>query len=186
MQELKQYPIGAVVNCTIDLQIDYQDQSVYNTLRKYLWEPDTINPQINNRALLDLIKSAGQQQTNHVLHDQLFNDTTVHLSSRETFLHQGHYCWPQVQDWIIVGSAWGYCVHAGPMGVNTLVDIPGHRFHFFPDWSVQDENKNSPTLQHIHDDYYVWAPIDGNGYRLITRANNHKWAEGKWTESTTT
>jgi hypothetical protein len=186
LQELRQYPIGAVVNSTIDLRIDYQDRSVYNTFRNYLWAADSINTQVNDRALLDLARCAGHQQTNHVLHDQLFDDTTVHLTSRETFLHQAHYYWPEIKDWIVVGSAWGYCLHTGPMGVNTLVDIPGHRFHFFADWSVQDEDRNPPTLQNIHDDYYVWAPIDGDGYRLITRANNHKWAEGKWTESATT
>lgn len=186
LQELKQYPIGAVVNSTIDLKIDYQDRSVYNTLRNYLWAADSINTQVNDRALLDLIKSAGTQKTSQVLHDQLFDDTTVHLTSRETFLHQSHYYWPEIKDWIVVGSAWGYCFHRGPMGVNTLVDIPGHRFHFFPEWSVQDEDRKALTLQNIHDDYYVWAPIDNNGYRLITRANNHKWAEAKWTESATT
>jgi len=184
IEKLKAYPIGAVVNCTVDLQIDYQDLSVFNTLKNYLWAADSINTQVNECALLELIKCAGQQKTSKILHDNLFDNTTVHLSSRQTFLHQGHYYWPEVQDWIVVGSAWKYCLHTGPLGIDTLVDIPGHRFHFFPEWSVQDENRLPPTKQDIHDDFFVWAPIE-NGYRLITRANNHKWVEGKWTESTT-
>ena len=181
--KLEEYPIGAVINCAVDLQIDYQDLSVYNTLKNYLWAADSINTQVNDHALLDLIKCAGKQQINRVLHSKLFDPTTVHLSRKETFLHQGHYYWPEVKDWIIVGSAWKYCLHTGPLGIDTVVDIPGHRFHFFPEWSVQDENRLPPTEQDIHDDFFVWAPIDGNGYRLITRANNHKWVEGKWTES---
>ena len=183
IERLQDYPVSAVVNCTIDLRIDYQDRSVYNTIKNYLWSADQTNPQINECALLDLVKCAGQQKTSKVLHDTLFNDTAVHLSSKQTFLHQSYLYWPEVKDWIIIGSAWKYCVHTGPLGIDTLVDIPGHRFHFFPDWSVQDENKMSPVEQDIHDDFFVWAPIDGNGYRLITRANNHKWVEGKWTES---
>lgn len=174
--ELQQYPVAAVVNCAVDLQINYQDRSVHNTLRNYLWAADSINTQINERALLDLMQCAGQQQISKILHDQLFDHATVHLSRRETFLHQGHYYWPEITDWILVGSAWGLCLHTGPLGVDTLVDMPGHRFHFFPDWSVQDEHRTAPSMSHIQDDYYVWAPIDHGGYRLITRANNHKWA----------
>jgi hypothetical protein len=177
VEKLEAYPIDAVVNCTVDLQIDYRDISVYNTLKNYLWAADRINSQINEYVLLDLIKCAGHQNTSTVLHNNLFDDTTVHLSRRLTFQHQGHQHWPDVHDWIVIGSAWGKCFHYGPLGVETLVDLSDHRFYFFPEWSVQDEYRQPPTLQNIHDDYYVWAPIDGNGYRLITRANNHKWAE---------
>lgn len=183
VNELKNYPISAVVNCTIDLKIDYQDRSVHNTLRNYLWAADSINTQVNDRALLDLIRSAGQQQTSHVLHDQLFDDTTVHLSSRETFLHQGHYYWPEVQDWIIVGSAWKYCLHIGPLGIDKLLDIPGHRFHIFPEWSIQMEDRSSVALQQLHDDFVVWAPIDNDGYRLITRCSDEK-RDYKWIDKT--
>jgi len=177
VNQLKDYNIGAVVNCTVDLRIDYSDLSIHNTLKNYLWAADSINTQVNDHALLDLIRCAGEQKTSRVLHDSIFDHTTVHLSRRETFQHQGHYYWPEVKDWIIVGSAWGYCLHHGPLGIDTLVNINDHRFHLFPDWSVQDENRCTPSVQNIHDDFYVWAPIEGGGYRLITRANNHKWVE---------
>ena len=179
LTQLAQYPIAGIVNCTTDIVIDYSDKSIYNTLKNYHWAADSINSQVNDNALFDLIKNAGECQTTKLIHDKLFDQQTVHLSRRETFIHQGHYYWPEVQDWIILGSAWGKCVHYGPLGVDTLVEIPNHRFHIFPDWSIQTEDKQPPTTQQIHDDFFVWAPIDHGGYRLITRAKNHKWTENQ-------
>jgi len=175
--QLSQYPIAGVVNCTTDLVVDYADKSVYNTLNNYLWAADTISSQTNDNVMLDLIKNAGKYQTDQLIHEKLFDQNTVHLSRRETFIHQGHYYWPEIQDWIILGSAWGKCVHYGPLGVDKLVEIPNHRFHIFPDWSIQTEHKQPPTAEEIHNDFFVWAPIDNGGYRLITRAKNHKWTE---------
>jgi hypothetical protein len=179
LTQLEQYPIAGVVNCTTNIVIDYSDKSIYNTLKNYHWAADSINSQVNDNVLFDLIKNAGEDRTTKLIHDKLFDQQTVHLSRRETFIHQGHYYWPEIQDWIILGSAWGKCVHYGPLGVDTLVEIPNHRFHIFPEWSIQTEDKQPPTTQQIHDDFFVWAPIDHGGYRLITRAKNHKWTENQ-------
>lgn len=177
VEQLKQYNITAVINCTLDLEISYQDVSIYNTLKQYHWHPAQPGSQINNVVLLDLIRAAGTQRTSRIVHDALFDQHTVHLSSRSALTHHLNYHTPEVQDWIILGSAWKVCIHIGPLGVNTLVDIPSSKFYIFPEWSVQTENRTRVTEQQIHDDFLVWAPIDNNGYRLITRAANHKWAE---------
>lgn len=177
LHELSKYNIGAVVNCATDLLLTYDDISVYNTLKQYLWAADTINVKVNDNVLLDLVRGAGKQKSSQVLQQGLFDENTIYLNRRETFQHHGHYYWPEIQDWIILGSAWQVCIHRGPMGVDTLVDIPNHKFHIFPDWSVQTEAGTAPTKQQIHDDFFVWAPIENNGYRLITRANNSKWTE---------
>jgi hypothetical protein len=179
LSHLSKYNIGGVVNCTTDIVIDYSDKSIYNTLKHYHWKANAVTSQTNDNVLLDLIKNAGEHQTSKTIHDKLFDQNTVHLSRKETFIHQGHYYWPEIQDWIILGSAWGKCVHYGPLGVDTLVDIPNHKFHIFPEWSLQTEDKQAPVTQQIHDDFFVWAPIDDNGYRLITRAKNHKWIDNQ-------
>ena len=176
--KLKNFSISSTVCCTVDLKIDYQDVSVYNTLQRYLWAPSNINEQINQRVLQDLIMAAGQQQTSGVLRNNFFNNDTVCLYKRETFNHHAQYHCEGIKDWIIVGSAWKMCVHHGPLGIDRLVDIGDHKFHIFPEWSIQTEHGLPPTLQDIHDDFYVWAPIDDGGYRLITRAHNHKWFDG--------
>jgi hypothetical protein len=177
LDKLSAYNISAVVNCTMDLELGYSDISVYNTLKKYHWTPVVPESQMNNVVLLDLIKSAGTQQTSKIIHDNLFDNNTVHLSNRSTFMHHSNYVTPDVQDWIVLGSAWKVCLHIGPLGVNTLVDIPAHKFYIFPEWSIQNENRTVVNQQQIHDDFLVWAPILEDGYRLITRAANHKWAE---------
>lgn len=175
LEKLSHYNVTAVVNCTMDLEIDYQDKSIYNTINQYLWNPTAVIEEQKRRVLNDLIHSAGHQRTSQVLHDNLFGHSTVHLSSRYTFLEHCHQFFPRVKDWIMLGSAWGICFHRGPLGVDTLVDIGEIKFNMFPEWSVQTESYSPPTLQQIHDDFYVWAPIPNDGYKLITRANNHKW-----------
>lgn len=178
---LKQFSISATVCCTVDLKIDYTDVSVYNTLNRYLWNPDSVNEQTNRNVLLDLVSAAGQQQTSRVLRNNFFNNDTVCLYRRETFNHHAQYHCEGIKDWIVVGSAWKMCIHHGPMGIDRLVDIGDHKFHIFPEWSIQTEKREPPSLQDIHDDFYVWAPIADGGYRLITRAQNHKWFENKTT-----
>jgi hypothetical protein len=177
LERLTGYDITAVVNCTMDIELSYADVSVYGTLKKYHWQPVVPDSQMNNVVLLDLIRAAGTQRTSKIIHDNLFDTNTVHLSSRSAFMHHVNYTVPDVQDWIILGSAWKVCLHIGPLGVNTLVDIPAHKFYMFPEWSIQNENRTRVIEQQIHDDFLVWAPVDNGGYRLITRASNHKWAE---------
>ena len=135
--------------------------------------------------LSNMITCAGHNRTNQLLQDHLFQDSTVHISDRQTFLYNAAVSNDGVRSWIILGSAWGICVHRGPMGIDTLVDMSIHNFYVFPEWSVQTEHRTAPSEQNLHDDFFVWAPVPNGGYRLITRANNHKWVEGKWTESTT-
>lgn len=178
VHKLKDFSISSTVCCTVDLKIDYEDVSVYNTLQRYLWNPSNINEQINQRVLQDLITAAGQQQTSRVLRNNVFNNETVCLYKRETFNHHAMFHCEGIHDWIIVGSAWKMCVHHGPLGIDRLVDIGDHKFYIFPEWSIQTEQGLPPALQDIHDDFYVWAPIDDGGYRLITRAQNHKWVDG--------
>lgn len=172
---LSKYNVQAVVNCSTDLCIDYKDKSVYNTLNQYLWTDSGVIEEQKTRVLLDLIQCAGHQQTSMILQDQLFDNRTVHLSSRFTFLEHCHKFFPRVKHWILLGSAWGLCLHRGPLGIETLVDMTEMHFNFFPEWSVQTESYSPPSMQQLHDDFYVWAPIPNNGYKLITRANNHKW-----------
>ena len=178
LSKLSKYSIGAIVNCTVDLKIDYDDVSVYNTLEQYHWNKklDT-NDQIADNILLDLVKSSGARKTSQDIHDQLFNRQTVHLSRKDTFNYHSQKHDPNIQDWIVIGSAWNKCLHYGPLGVDKLVDMINHKFHIFPEWSIQTENQENPSTQQLHDDFFVWAPIDNGGYRLITRAKNHKWIE---------
>lgn len=177
VDQLQQYNITAVVNCTLDLELSYQDVSVFNTLRQYHWHPKEPGSQINSVVLLDLIRAAGTQRTSKIIHDALFDHRTVHLSNRATFIHHANYHYPEISDWIVLGSAWKLCLHIGPLGIDKLVDIPNHKFYIFPEWSVQNENRTIVFEQQIHDDFLVWAPVLNGGYRLITRAANHKWAE---------
>lgn len=181
VEQLSKFSVSATVCCTVDLKIDYRDISVYNTLNRYLWNPDNVNEQTNRNVLLDLVSAAGKQTTSGVLRNNIFNNDTVCLYRRETFNHHAQYHCQSIKDWIVVGSAWKMCVHHGPMGIDRLVDIGDHKFHIFPEWSIQTEKREPPSLQDIHDDFYVWAPIADGGYRLITRAQNHKWFENKTT-----
>ena len=177
LDHLRDYQIDLVVNCSMSVEVSYQDRSIYNTLDRYLWNPENTNPQINSKILNNMIHAAGSGKSSRLLNERLFQETTVHVSDRETFLHNALVTADHVRDWIILGAAWNICVHRGPLGIETLVDMSTHKFYIFPEWSIQTEQRQPPTQQHLHDDWFVWAPIPNNGYRLITRANNSKWTE---------
>lgn len=176
LEKLKKFPIGAVINCATDVRIDYQDKSIYNTLTKYLWNNDTGDTRTTDHILLDLIKSAGEQKTNEVLNQLLFNSDTVHITSKTGFIEHTQRFFPNIKNWIILGSAWRFCTHIGPLGLSTLVDIPEHKFHIFPEWSIQTENAHPVTVQDVEDDYFLWSAIADDGYRLICNVGDrHKW-----------
>jgi hypothetical protein len=177
LEHLQDYNIEIVVNCSTGVEISYQDRSVYNTLRRYLWQPVHDDQRINDRILNNMIKKAGNNATSKILNEAVFQDSTVHITDRETFLHNASITNDRVRDWIILGAAWNICAHHGPLGITTLVDMNTMKFHFFPEWSIQTEDQQAPSEKSIHDDYVVWAPIPNNGYRLITLARNHKWTE---------
>jgi|TARA_R110000822_G_C15132282_1_gene475228 hypothetical protein len=181
IKELQKFKVEAVINCSVSIQIDYQDRSVYNTLQQYLWDSPSMrdnfvnDPQLNQEVLYNLIKCAGSQKTNQLLHDKIFNNKTVHLSSINAFTQHCQHVYPDVKDWIIVGMAWGICVHTGPLGIDKLVSVPDMKFHFFPEWSILNGKQESVTEQEIIDDWYVWSPVPKipGCYRLICAAQDH-------------
>jgi len=169
VDQLELFNIGAVVNCCNNLKLDYQDKSVYNTLNQYLWTNK------DEKVLYDLINCAGHEKTDQHLHDKIFTESTVYLSSVDTFRNHVQKHWPTVQDWIILGSAWGMCVTFGPLGLDKLVsNIPELKFNVFPEWSIQDENAEYINEQTLQDDFNVWNqyPAVPGCYRWIRRVKN--------------
>ncbi len=169
VDQLELFNIGAVVNCCTNLQLDYQDKSVYNTLNQYLWTNK------DQTVLYDLINCAGHEKTDQHLHDKIFTESTVHLSSVDAFRNHVQQNWPTVQDWIILGSAWGMCITFGPLGIDKLVNaIPELKFNVFPEWSIQDENAEYINEQTLQDDFNVWNqyPAVPGCYRWIRRVKN--------------
>jgi len=169
VEQLELFNIGAVVNCCNNLQLDYQDKSVYNTLNQYLWTNK------DQTVLYDLINCAGHEKTDQHLHDKIFTESTVHLSSVDAFRNHVQQNWPTVQDWIILGSAWGMCITFGPLGIDKLVNaIPELKFNVFPEWSIQDENAEYINEQTLQDDFNVWNqyPAVPGCYRWIRRVKN--------------
>jgi len=177
VRKLKNFNIGAVVNCCTSLQLDYSDKSVYNTLNQYIWQDDThlIDANLRSEVLSNLINCAGHEKTDQQLHDKIFTESTVHLSSVDTFRRHTQKHWPTVQDWIILGSAWGMCITFGPLGLDKLVNaMPELKFNVFPEWSIQDENAEYINEQTLQDDFNVWSqyPAVPGCYRWIRRVKN--------------
>ena len=162
--KLADFNIGAVVNCCTNLKIDYSDRSVYNTLKQYLWVDimdggrSPHEPEQNARVVNELIRCAGHNKTSQLLHDNIFTDTTVHLSSVAAFKHHAQTHWLHITDWIILGSAWGMCITHGPLGIAKILSISTMKFHIFPNWSVQNEKFEYVSDKELRDDRFVWSP----------------------------
>lgn len=174
VDELKNFDISCIVNCTMDIKIDYNDPSVLNTFKNYQWEPLSGSAETNQKVMLNLLKASGLKQSSSILKDQLFNDNTVHLSDISTFTTHVDLFYPDVKHWIIIGCSWDESMHHGPLGFEKLLDIPTAAFHVFPNWSMLKDSGVAPTVEDLENDNIVWADIPNDGYRLITKVG------GKW------
>lgn len=174
VDELKNFNIGCIVNCTSSIKIDYSDPSVFNTFKKYQWSPLTSSAETNQKIMFNLLQSSGLKQSSNILKEQLFNKDTVHLSDVLTFRTHVDLFYPDVRHWIVIGNSWGESMHYGSLGFEKLLDIPTSAFHVFPQWGVQKSNKVAPTVDDLEDDTLVWADIPNDGYRLVTKIG------GKW------
>lgn len=174
VNELKNFNVKCVVNCTTDIKIDYSDLSVFNTFKNYQWQPLFNFNEANQRVMLDLIKSSGKQESSNILKTQLFGDHTIHLSNPITFTHHVDLFYPEVKNWIVLGGSWKIHLHYGPLGFDKLLGIPSASFNIFPEWSIQKEDRTNPTIDDLEDDQFVWGEIPNKGYRLVTQVG------GKW------
>lgn len=177
VSKLSQFNIGAVINCSNSLKLDYNDKSVYNTFKKYVWLPDIETHNLRDvyqRIQLNMLKFSGESESSKILKKNLFNNNSICLYSKEAFLyHTATYC-PDITDWIVLGGAWKICIHNAPLGVKSALEIVTHKFYIFPSWSVQNENKSAVSVHQVELDELVWSSIDNEGYRLITKVG------GKW------
>lgn len=175
VDHLKEYNIGAIVNCTSDVKIDYNDISIYNTLKKYAWShTDHNNELAHNQILLELVKASGTKKISGILNKELFNQHAFFLNSRDAFNYHVQNFYSNVTNWIIVSTTWNHGMHKGPLGVDQQLKLPLHNFNMFPQWSVQTDSNIVLTTEQIEEDAYVWASIDNKGYRLVTQVG------GKW------
>lgn len=174
LENLSTINIAAVVNCSKGIRLDYEDFSVYNTLKKYVWnyEPDnaTVDP-IKNRIILDLLLNCGLNKTSKVINQGLFKQHTIASYNQETFKQHVHLYYPDVKDWIIIGSAWDMCVKTGNLGLEKLVELPDFRFHIFP-WGIQRSDFKTITTQDLEEDFYVWTNMPNDGYLLLGKGYN--------------
>lgn len=176
--KLSQYNIGLVVNCTNSLKIDYNDKSVYNTFKKYVWNlnlEDPTNGDVYQQVQRDMLKFSGERPVSRVLNEKLFNDHSIFLNNKDTFLYHTAKYYPEITDWIMLGSAWKICLHNSPLGVGHILPLIMHKFHIFPDWSIQNEDLTPVSVHQVDDDEFVWSSVGNGGYRLVTKMG------GTWT-----
>lgn len=176
VDNLKAFNIESIINCTSDQVIDYSNRGIYNTFKRYVWNPNELNPD-NVLQLIreEIIKVSGQRAVSKILNKNLFGNHTFALSSPRTFEHHVQSYHPTLNDWIIVGHAWKICLHAGPLSIGKFFNMPGHKFNIFPAWSIQNEDRSPVTLEQLEEDMYVWSPIDNGGFRLAAKVSESKW-----------
>lgn len=172
--ELKNFDVGCVVNCTSDIKIDYADPSVLNTFKNYQWTPTKSSFELNQKIMLNLIKVSGMLESSSILKEQVFGEHSMHLSDVATFTQHVDLFYPEVKNWIVLGTTWKDQLHYGPLGFDNLLSIPTASFNIFPQWSVQKIDSGEVSIEDLEDDEFVWAEIPNNGYRLVTKMG------GKW------
>lgn len=175
VEHLKDYNVVVTINASKSLKIDYNDISIYNVIKHYIWKNQWTYSEIIHQVRNEFLDYCGTNESSKILKDNLFNNQTICLNNTTAIANYVDQFFPTVRDWIILGQAWGICLHNNPVSIKTVLSIVGHNFNIFPDWSVSNSDQSPVTQQQIEDDNYVWAPIDNNGYRLVTQAGGVKW-----------
>lgn len=175
VEELKNYNVAITVNASKSLRIDYDDISVFNALKYYLWEADQTYYEVNRCVKNEILEYSGFNKTSNVIKDKLFDKNTICLNNINAITNYVDRFFPNVKDWVVLGQSWGICLHNNPVSFKTLLSMAGHNFNIFPNWSVFNHDQTLVTRQQVDDDNYVWAEIPNNGFRLVTIADGPRW-----------
>lgn len=175
VKELAQYNVEVTINASKAMKIDYDDISVFNALKYYLWEADQTYYEVNQCVKNEILEYSGFNTTNKIIKDKLFDKNTICLNNTRTIANYVDRFFPMVKDWIILGQSWDICLHNNPVSFKSLLSMAGHNFNIFPDWSVFNSDQTKVTRQQVEDDNYVWAEVPNNGFRLVTMIDGIKW-----------
>ena len=174
IDELKNFDVACVVNCTRDIKIDYTDASVLNTFKNYQWNPTKSSAELNQQVMSNLIKASGLLDSSSILKDQLFGECSVYLNDVSTFTQHIDLFYPEVKNWVVVSTTWNEQLHHGTLGLEKMLNIPTASFNIFPQWSVQKPEGTEVSTEDLENDSFVWAEVSNDVYRLITKMG------GKW------
>lgn len=175
VDKLSQYNIKVTINASKSMRIDYNDISVFNALKFYVWEADQTYYETNRCVKNEILDYSGFNTTNKIIKDKLFDKNTICLNNINAFTNYVDRFFPMVKDWIVLGQSWGVCLHNNPVSFKSLLSMAGHNFNIFPEWSVFNTDQTPVTIQQVDDDNYVWAEIPDNGFRLVTIVDGIKW-----------
>lgn len=168
------------VNACYNNRWDYNDNdnvdlSQYNTLRLY--------HELDNQGEIPVsVPSPNKSVVSHIMKDfRGLNTTSDHfkklftkqnsicLTTLPDFLfHNSYYFEDQIKNWLIVGQAWGNCVHNRNIGLHNLATFTPPDLNFFvANWSCLDENNNTITKKHIKRDSLTWKKTSNGLYQLV-------------------
>ena len=186
VQRTAGFDIRCCVNATYNLDLravgqQSQDRSLVNTFQKHFWNrgietqiPSAIAKHPSDRLIANVVRysrSDSRSSDTLAIPDLLASSASVViLDYRDFVYHCDVYHNNSIRDWLVMGQAWGHCLHWRPMGLRALLKLTlsrGYNF-YVTTWGVLDHNYNTVTEKCFDGtDGIVWEPVDDFGYRLV-------------------
>lgn len=139
--------VESIICANYDLALDSKtDLSQYNLLSMWSW---TNNDQ---KILHKVVEHAHTKSTSEWLKSK-FKTHSVLLLDTESIIKHCNTFVPHINDWLVIGGAWGICTHSRPVCLQKLSKLK-QNFYIAP-WSIYNENGRSITERHIREDKSV-------------------------------
>ena len=190
-----QHNFVCVVNSANNVLIDMADLSMANLFHfhcnnQILSLPEHLQ-QRHNQVVANSSRWAHQirhpersshSTTSQLLHDHFFNDRRgVYLMRPlDIMFHNQIVLGGQVQNWLVAGKSWQFCMHKNDVGVDNLSEIAA-RFNvnfYATDFSLlKGDNQTTAKYEDFENDTLEWKQVENFGYQLMPTPAQSRYAE---------
>lgn len=172
---LSRFNFECVVNHASELNPNYKDASVLNTVKKYSWQNklvilDNTQKRHEDQIIVHMIQNSGLRSVPVELQENLlkrFNSVVLH--NTQDFVYHVKQTFDQSPtNWLVAGQTWGLCTHTNGLGLQQLAQISTEKqINFYAtNWSFCKIDATPLTRDDFDQDLFHWQEIQDWGYRL--------------------
>lgn len=170
--KLAQHAWDSIINSSYHTKIDYDDPSIYNTLRCYNWS--NYDPVV----MTELIKQCNNYIMSKHIIQRVFAKQAFQafaLYSIDSFLKHCTTMVPTVKSWLVVGQSWGVCTHWRSIGLISLCKIAEqHGFSIYgTPWGFLNIDQKNCTVVYdfLNDRDISWTQVGDDLFQAKLKTN---------------
>jgi hypothetical protein len=174
------YKFKCAVNSAVNIALDMNDHSVFNTFNKYAWGSHyETSPYIKARRdqlLATLCQYTSRSATDPLTTSKIIQNNFLNsgrgmllLDTLDLIFHNDLFLNSECKNWLIVGQSWQNCVHNNHMGLKQFAKLSNEfDINFYAtDYSFLKDSGGCANDNDFVDDTLSWTRIIKFGYQLM-------------------